>query len=278
MATIAHCLQLAQNLVEIFQSPRLDIEVLLAKALGKTRTYLYTWPENEISADAYDCFLGYLQRRQEGEPVAYIIGEKEFWSLPISVDKNVLIPRPETELLIESVLSIYANNRTQSKIVVDLGTGTGAIAIALATECSQWIIYAVDKSATAAFLAKKNCRRLQMKNVTVVQGDWLTAFGQTVDLIVSNPPYIATADKHLNEGDVRFEPKSALISEENGLADIGQVIAQSHQRLSAGGWLLLEHGYNQAKVVLELLQDQGFSDCFVKRDIGGNERVSGGRK
>ena len=278
MATIADCLKLSQTLTEISPSPKLDVEILLAVALRKTRTYLYTWPERKVTPDAYNLFQHYVQRRCQGEPIAYIIGEKEFWSLPISVDKNVLIPRPETELLIESVLSLYANDRGQSKMVVDLGTGTGAIAIALATECSQWIIYAVDKSATAVFLAKKNCRRLQVENVTVVQGDWLAAFGQTVDLIVSNPPYIAADDKHLNEGDVRFEPKSALISEENGLADIGQVIAQSYQRLSAGGWLLLEHGYNQANAVLELLQDQGFSDCFVKRDIGGNERVSGGRK
>ena len=278
MATIADCLKLSQTLTEISPSPKLDVEILLAVALRKTRTYLYTWPERKVTPDAYNLFQHYVQRRCQGEPIAYIIGEKEFWSLPISVDKNVLIPRPETELLIESVLSLYANDRGQSKMVVDLGTGTGAIAIALATECSQWIIYAVDKSATAVSLAKKNCRRLQVENVTVVQGDWLAAFGQTVDLIVSNPPYIAADDKHLNEGDVRFEPKSALISEENGLADIGQVIAQSYQRLSAGGWLLLEHGYNQANAVLELLQDQGFSDCFVKRDIGGNERVSGGRK
>ena len=278
MATIADCLKLSQTLTEISPSPKLDVEVLLAAALGKTRTYLYTWPESKVTPDAYSLFQQYVQRRRQGEPIAYITGEKEFWSLPISVDKDVLIPRPETELLIESVLSLYANDREQPKTVVDLGTGTGAIAIALATECPQWIIYAVDKFAAAAFLAKKNCRRLQVENIIVVQSDWLAAFGQTVDLIVSNPPYIAADDKHLNEGGVRFEPKSALISEENGLADIGKVIGQSHQRLSAGGWLLLEHGYNQANTVLELLRNQGFSDCFVKRDISGNERVSGGRK
>lgn len=278
MATIADCLKSSQTLAEVSPSSRLDVEILLAVALKKNRTYLYTWPEKKVTLEAYNLFQQYLQRRCQGEPIAYIIGEREFWSLPISVEKNVLIPRPETELLIESVLSLYKNDFGQAKTVVDLGTGTGAIAIALATECSQWIIYAVDKFATATTLAKKNCRRLQVENVTVVQSDWLAAFDQTVDLIVSNPPYVAADDKHLSEGDVRFEPKSALISEESGLADIRQVITQSYQQLSAGGWLLLEHGYNQAKAVFELLQDQGFSECFVKRDIGGHERVSGGRK
>lgn len=278
MATIADCLKSSQTLAEVSPSSRLDVEILLAVALKKNRTYLYTWPEKKVTLEAYNLFQQYLQRRCQGEPIAYIVGEREFWSLPISVEKNVLIPRPETELLIESVLSLYKNDFGQAKTVVDLGTGTGAIAIALATECSQWIIYAVDKFAAATTLAKKNCRRLQVENVTVVQSDWLAAFDQKVDLIVSNPPYVAADDKHLSEGDVRFEPKSALISEESGLADIRQVITQSYQQLSAGGWLLLEHGYNQAKAVFELLQDQGFSECFVKRDIGGRERVSGGRK
>ena len=278
MATIAHCLQLAQNLVEISQSPRLDVEVLLAKALGKTRTYLYTWPENEMSADAYDCFLGYLQRRQKGEPVAYIIGEKEFWSLPILVDKNVLIPRSETELLVESALSLYGAEEQRSITVADLGTGTGAIALALASERPHWTVYAIDKSAAATVLAELNCRQLQVQNVRVIQSDWCAALGLNLDLIVSNPPYIAANDQHLNEGDVRFEPNSALVADGDGLADIEQVVAQSYHHLSVGGWLLLEHGYNQASAVLALLEGQGFSHCFVRRDLGGNERVSGGRK
>ena len=278
MATIAHCLQLAQKLVEVSQSPRLDVEVLLARALGKTRTYLYTWPENKVPTDAYDSFLGYLQRRRQGEPIAYIVGEKEFWSLPILVDNNVLIPRPETELLVETALSRYASDCQRPRAVADLGTGTGAIAIALATERPHWTVYALDKSTAATALAEQNCRRLQVQNVVVVQSDWCAALGHSLDLIVSNPPYIAADDQHLSEGDVRFEPKSALVADGGGLADIEQVVTQSYQHLSEGGWLLLEHGYNQAPAVLSLLEHQGFSDCFVKRDIGGNERVSGGRK
>lgn len=276
--SINDCLRLSQHLLEVSDSPRLDTEVLLAKALGKTRTYLYTWPESRVAPAAQQKFLAYFKRRCRGEPIAYITGEREFWSLPLAVNSDALIPRADTEIVVETALSLYADNPQQPRIVADLGTGTGAIALALAGERPHWTIYALEKFAATAGLAKNNCRRLHRQNVFIIQGDWLTALTAGFDLIVGNPPYIAAADQHLHRGDVRFEPQSALIADRQGLADIECIIAQSYPRLLVGGWLLLEHGYNQASIVMKLLRRHGFSNCFLRRDLNGKSRVSGGNK
>ena len=202
-------------------SARLDLEVLLGHVLHKPRTWLYTWPEHELSTSAQQQFDRLLERRVCGEPVAHLVGVREFWSLPLKVDASTLIPRPETELLVEVALELCPQAERR---VLDLGTGTGAIALALASERPGWEIMAAEKSPQALALAEQNRAALGFDNVQVVQSDWFArVLQQQFDLIVSNPPYIDAADPHLAEGDVRFEPRSALVAERSGLADIEQI-------------------------------------------------------
>lgn len=254
---------------------RLDIELLLAAAIGKSRSYLHTWPERIVSSEAALTFAGYLQRRSAGEPVAYILGQQGFWKLDLEVAPHTLIPRPDTELLVEVALQLLPATPLQ---VLDLGTGSGAIALALASERPAWQVTAVDRVPEAVALAERNRQRLQLDNVTVRASHWFDALpAQRFDLIVSNPPYIAEQDPHLVAGDVRFEPSSALVAGNDGLDDLRLIIAQAPQHLLPGGWLLLEHGYDQAAAVRELLARQAFERIESRVDLGGHERISLGR-
>lgn len=262
---------------ELPDSPtaRLDIELLLAAAIGKSRSYLHTWPERIVSSEAAQTFASYLQRRRAGEPVAYILGQQGFWNLDLDVAPHTLIPRPETELLVEAALALLPAEPAR---VLDLGTGTGAIALALASERRNWSVVAVDRVLEAVALAESNRQRLQLDNVTVLNSHWFSALaGQRFELIVSNPPYIAAEDPHLIAGDVRFEPSSALVAGADGLDELRQIIAQAPQYLVAGAWLLLEHGYDQAAAVRELLARNGFEQIESRLDLGGHERISLGR-
>ncbi|KWS94635.1 MULTISPECIES: peptide chain release factor N(5)-glutamine methyltransferase [Pseudomonas syringae group] len=259
------------------QTARLDIELLLAAALGKPRSFLHTWPERIVSTEAALAFAGYLQRRRTGEPVAYILGQQGFWKLDLEVAPHTLIPRPETEMLVEAALEL-APAFAPAK-VLDLGTGTGAIALALANERQQWKVTAVDRVPEAVALAERNRQRLQLDNAQVLNSHWFSALeGQQFDLIISNPPYIADADPHLSAGDVRFEPSSALTAGSDGLDDLRTIIADAPVHLSADGWLLLEHGYDQGPAVRELLIRHGFERIQTRRDLGEHERITFGCK
>jgi len=255
---------------------RLDAELLLAAALGKSRSYLHTWPEKIVSSEHALVFAGYLQRRRAGEPVAYILGQQGFWKLDLEVAPHTLIPRPDTELLVEAALELLPATPVK---VLDLGTGSGAIALALASERPAWHVTAVDRVLEAVALAERNRQRLHLHNATVLNSHWFSALaGHAYDLIISNPPYIAANDPHLVAGDVCFEPASALVAGHDGLDDLRLIIAQAPAHLNAAGWLLLEHGYDQAGAVRDLLLSQGFEQVHSRIDLGGHERISLGRR
>lgn len=273
MATIESLLNHAE--IPDSPTPRLDAELLLAHVLGKSRSYLHTWPERELETEQLERYLAAIVRRQAGEPVAYILGQQGFWSLDLEVASHTLIPRPDTELLVETVLALLP---ATPAALLDLGTGTGAIALALASERPAWLLTGVDRVPDAVALAERNRARLNLANASFVASHWFSALaGQRYQLIVSNPPYIAADDRHLAEGDVRFEPSSALVAGADGLDDIRLIIAQAPEYLEAGGWLLLEHGFDQAAAVRELLSARGFSTVESRRDLGGHERISLGR-
>ncbi|MFA7895420.1 peptide chain release factor N(5)-glutamine methyltransferase [Pseudomonas putida] len=254
---------------------RLDAELLLAAALGKSRSYLHTWPERIVSSEAAQTYDGYLQRRRGGEPVAYILGQQGFWKIDLEVAPHTLIPRPDTELLVETALELQPALPAK---VLDLGTGTGAIGLALASERPAWQVTAVDRVPEAAALAERNRQRLGLANVRVQVSHWLEGLvDERFDLIVSNPPYIAASDPHLVDGDVRFEPSSALVAGVDGLDDLRVIAAQAPSHLTPGGWLLLEHGYDQADAVQALLRENGFVEVDSRIDLGGHQRITLGR-
>lgn len=272
--TVAECLRRAQQLSES-ESPRLDVEVLLAHILNKDRTWLYTWPEKTLSHVQRQLFDELFERRRGGEPVAYLTGVREFWSLQLKVSPATLIPRPETELLVETALSLSlpANAR-----ILDLGTGTGAIALALASEKPGWQITAVDCVDAAVELATENAHTLALDNVCVLKSDWFeNVAGEPFDLIISNPPYIDPDDRHLTQGDVRFEPKSALVAAQAGLGDLVLIAEQAVSHLQPGGWLLMEHGFDQGGAVAELMQLSGYTEVSVLQDLSGCDRAALGR-
>lgn len=270
MATIMTLLNEAQ--LPDSPSARLDAELLLAAALGKPRSFLRTWPERVVSREANDLFDRYLARRVAGEPVAYILGRQGFWSLDLEVAPHTLIPRPDTELLVETALALLPAAPAR---VLDLGTGTGAIALALACERLSWQVLGVDRIPEAVALAERNRERLRLANVAFRASHWFSAVdGERFSLIVSNPPYIPNTDPHLKQGDVRFEPSSALVSGQDGLDDIRLIIEQAPNHLENGGWLMLEHGFDQPDAVRDLLLSRGFTAVESRRDLGGHERIS----
>ena len=255
---------------------RIDAELLLAHALGASRAKLYAWPELVPDADARERFERMVEARASGEPVAYLVGHREFWKLDLSVSRAVLIPRPETERLVELALERIAPDREMR--VADLGTGSGAIALAIASERPRTHVLATDASADALAVARANAERFALRNVTFAQGDWCDALGDArFDVIVSNPPYIADGDPHLDAGDLPREPRSALASGSDGLDAIRRIVGCAPSHLEPGGWLLLEHGWDQAPRVRALLERERFGDIESARDDAGHERVTLGR-
>lgn len=269
MADVRHAIADAARVL----GDRLDAELLLVHVLGKPRSWLIAHADDALSATHAGAFAALVQRRAAGEPVAYITGHRGFWTLELEVTPATLIPRPETELLVELAL---ARMDVQSH-VVDLGTGSGAIALAIARECPTSSIVATDASADALAVAARNAIKHGIANVRFVHGDWLTPLaGDTFDLIVSNPPYIEADDPHLAQGDLRFEPATALASGADGLDDIRRIVAQARAHLAPGGWLLMEHGWNQGAAVREVLSSAGYSEVFTAQDLEDRDRVSGG--
>lgn len=257
------------------ESPRADADALLCHLLDCRRSYLMTWPEHELDAAQQATLAGWLARRLNGEPIAHLIGEREFWSLPLKVSPATLIPRPDTEVLVEQALARLPGGPCA---LLDLGTGTGAIALALKSERPDADVWAVDRMPAAAALARTNSAALGLP-IEVRDGSWFAPLSDSprFAMIVSNPPYIDGTDPHLHEGDVRFEPRSALVAEEQGLADIRLIVTQAPAHLVPGGWLLLEHGWDQGEAVRQLLLQQGYVQVETVRDYGDNERVTLGR-
>lgn len=274
--TIAELLTRSQSLIDVSDTAALDVELILCHCVQKNRTYLKTWPERELDSAQLKQFETLLKRRQQGEPVAYLIGSRGFWTLDLAVNPSTLIPRPETELLVEQALACLPYNKEAH--VLDLGTGTGAIALAIASENSHWQVLGCDVQEEAVVLAEQNRESHKIKNATFLQSHWFTSIPQQpFDLIVSNPPYIDPEDEHLSQGDVRFEPRSALVAANKGLADIEKIISTSNTYLKPDGWLMFEHGYDQGEAVRELIQQAGFSSISTIKDLGGMDRVTQGQ-
>ncbi len=253
-----------------------EAEVLLAHALGESRSFLRAWPELVPEDRAASRYGTLLARRRLGEPVAYLTGRREFWSLPLEVTSDTLIPRPETELLVE--LALERIPRDAGARLADLGCGSGAVALALATERPGCRVVAVDSSWRALQVARRNALRLKTGNVSFLGGDWCDALAERAfEMIVSNPPYVNRTDPHLHQGDLPHEPLEALSPGADGLSAISAIVAQAHTRLRPGGWLVLEHGFDQAERVRSLLVTRGYAEVRTHRDLAGLERATVGR-
>lgn len=254
--------------------PRFEAELLLGHALGRDRAWLFAHGRDALSAAHYAAFSALLERRVAGEPVAYLIGARGFWTLDLAVQPGVLIPRPESELLVELALARIAETGS----LADLGTGSGAIALAIASERPGLRVSAVDISPEALAVAQRNASAARISNVVFHHGDWLVPLcGEQFTVIVSNPPYLASDDPHLQQGDLRYEPALALESGPDGLDAIRRIITDAPAHLLPGGWLLLEHGWTQGEAVRALLADTGFVEVSTARDLEQRERVSTAR-
>jgi release factor glutamine methyltransferase len=277
VAVLATALQDAQkHLLRVSDTPRLEAEILLAHVLQKPRSYLYTWPEIRLTTSQGQHFETLLTRRCHGEPIAYITGVREFWSLELIITPATLIPRPETERLVE--LALEQVPLDSPTLVADLGTGSGAIALAIAQERPRVRIVATDNDPAALTVAEGNARRLNV-SLELRRGNWCEALdNERFAVIVSNPPYLAGTDPHLQQGDLSFEPPSALIAGADGLDAIRTIIEQALAYLRPSGWLFLEHGYDQAADVSALLRRAGYTSVTIHRDEAGWERVACGQK
>lgn len=265
----------ARQLGSQSDSAKLDAEILLAFCLNKNRSWLFTWSDKELSPTELTDFDSLLQRRKTGEPVAYITGQREFWSLPLNITKDTLIPRPDTELMVEQILSLYPADSDIT--LADLGTGSGAIALALASERPNWKIMATDFSAAALDVARQNAQMLNLNNIEFKQGSWFEPLGdKTFDIITSNPPYIPEKDPHLKQGDVRFEPLSALSSGPDGLDDIRHICEQARQHLKHKGVLMIEHGFDQKAEIQEIFTVSGYINISQYHDLSNNPRMTSG--
>lgn len=257
-------------------SPRFDAEVLLCHVLGVDRTWLYTWGDRPATTYARARFEALVAARAAGHPVAYLTGMREFWGLALATSRHTLIPRPDTETLVELLLELAPE---PSGRLLDLGTGTGAIALAFASERPGWEALGVDRVPEAVALAESNAYRLGIANASFSLSDWFVALAdERFALIAANPPYIDAQDPHLAQGDVRFEPSSALVAADAGLADLRHLVERGMAHLLPGGWLALEHGHDQAAAVRSLLEDSGYTSVASRRDLGGHERVTFGQR
>lgn len=271
---IQQALDFAQSEISGEQA-HIDARYLLSFILQKNFSWLKTWPEKLLSEDQQTTLNAMVTRRKNGEPVAYITGEKEFWTLRLETNSSTLIPRPETELLVEKAIEFLT--RYKKANVLDLGTGTGAIALAIASERKNDKIFASDYQAGAVELAQRNARLNNLKNVTILQSDWYSDIEKfKYELIVSNPPYVASGDPHLSQGDLIFEPESALVSGENGLSDINIIISQAKDYLIAGGKLMIEHGFEQGDEVRQLFEQYGYDNIETICDLSGLDRITMG--
>ncbi|OOE95992.1 protein-(glutamine-N5) methyltransferase, release factor-specific [Salinivibrio sp. MA351] len=254
-------------------SAGIDVKALLCHVLAQPTSYLYTWPERKLTAAQLAQFRQLFARRLQGEPIAYILGYRDFWTLRLNVSPATLIPRPETELLVEQALALLPATPCR---VLDLGTGTGAVALAIASERPDITVVGVDLMPEAVMLASRNADAHQINNVHFIQSDWFKALSDMhrFDLIVSNPPYIDETDPHLQQGDVRFEPMSALVAEDSGLADIRYIGQSAPDYLAASGWLMVEHGYNQGEAVRRVWKEAGWHNLQTQQDYAGLDRIT----
>ena len=276
--TIAKLLRRSSDLELVSESATLEIELLLSHVIKKDRIWLKTWPDFQLKDEQVLFFNQLFDRRLQGEPLAFILGFKGFWTLDYAVNSHTLIPRPETELLVEIALSLEFNDNSK---VIDLGTGTGAIALALASERPSWQIDATDAVHQAVELAEFNRNMFGLTNVNIFYSDWFDSVSRrdsasSYDLIVSNPPYIEQNDPHLQQGDVRFEPSSALVAGLDGLDALRIIIEQAPMHLSPNGWLLVEHGYDQGNSVRRLFDLTGFKQIKTHADLNLQDRVTVG--
>lgn len=266
-----------QQLEETQESPSLEAEILLAHCLDCTRTQLHTWPEKFVSDAQLADFEALVYHRLQGEPIAYLTGVKEFWGLPLKVTPQTLIPRPETELLVELALASIPVDQPWS--IADLGTGCGAIAMAIAKERPHCQVTATDKSPQTLELAEENAGHLKIDNIQFYCGDWFQACPvQQFDVVLSNPPYVAPDDPHLQQGDLRYEPLIALKAANAGLADLQKIIANCPEHLAPDGWLMVEHGFNQGDAVASLFNSAGFDQIVCHIDYAMIERVTVGKR
>lgn len=261
----------------ISKTPRLDAELLLCHVLKKERAYLFAYPEKELSSEEQKQWFFLVEQRCLRVPVAYLTGRKSFWNLELQVNEHTLIPRSETELLVEIILEKFSSDNAIE--LLDLGTGSGAIALALAKEKPDWKIFAVDSSPEALKTAKVNAEKNHIQNVEFFQSDWFSAFPshQRWHIIVSNPPYLDENDPHLSTEEICHEPRTALVAKRNGLEDIEEIIRSSRHHLTSGGWVFLEHGFEQGAAVRQLFLHSGYDSVNTLKDIAGLERVTYGR-
>jgi release factor glutamine methyltransferase len=270
--TIKQALDVAAGDLSQSDSPRLDAELLLAHILSVDRSHLYAHPERTLSYAVYQRFDLLVRRRAQSEPIAYLLGEKSFWDLTLKVSSAVLIPRPETELLVETALYLGASSK--SLRIADLGTGSGAIALAVGKSRPLWRITGTDISPYALEVARQNSETLGLSNVDFQEGSWCDPLPSgLMDIIIANPPYIAPEDSCLSLRELRYEPVMALRAESNGYRDLQSIAAQAREKLVSGGWLLLEHGHAQQETLLTLLRDFGYSDVEGRKDLAGVPRM-----
>ena len=261
----------------VSEFPEDDVKYLLSYVLQKSFTWLKTWPEQTLSQDQIKQLSQLIQRRNQGEPIAYITGQRDFWTLTLKTNSSTLIPRPETELLVELGIQFLAERQSsivQQKIL-DLGTGTGAIALAIASERTQDKVTAVDFQKGAVALAKQNAKLNKVENIEISQSDWFSNIAEkNFDLILSNPPYIEDNDPHLSEGDLIYEPRSALVASDKGLADIKTIVKQGAFHLVRGGKMIIEHGFQQGKAVREIFVENGYQNVTTVKDLSELDRVT----
>ncbi|MBT1065339.1 peptide chain release factor N(5)-glutamine methyltransferase [Bowmanella sp. Y26] len=273
--TIQDALQWARSELTCSDSASLDARVLLCHCLQVSAVYLHTWPEKLLDENTWQQFQDLIRKRVQGLPVAHLTGTRDFWTLSLTVNEHTLIPRPETELLVETALSLFDDTPIDA---LDLGTGTGAIALALASERQSWTVTGVDRIEQSVELARLNARQNNLEQVRFFASNWFDAIDQhRYSLIISNPPYVEPHSPYLTQGDVRFEPLSALTAEDLGLADLRKIISQASQYLVDSGWLLLEHGHAQGQAVRDLMQQAGFMGINTLKDLAGLDRVTLGQ-
>ena len=270
---IADAIQKARERFVESPTAALDAELLLMHVLGCTRAWLHTWSDKVLEIEQRNAFLELAARREQGEPIAYITGEREFFGRSFQVTPDTMIPRPDTEMLIEGVLDTLPSRPLK---IADLGAGCGTIGLTLAMERPAWDVVLVERDKKALKVARDNARRMGATRVSFLESSWFEQVRGRFDTIVCNPPYIDEEDHHLQQGDLRFEPRSALASGEHGLADLRLIAEQARDHLNSCAWLVLEHGYNQGEAVTELLESLGYMDVYGYQDLAGNDRVTMG--